>query len=66
MQQASEPVRLVCIQKTKVSEEAIASLREGKLGDQKEAKCYVNCVLEMMQTVRKILEKSFTTLAHEF
>lgn len=53
MQQASEPVRMVCIQKTKVSEEMLASLRAGKLEDQKQLKCYVNCVLEMMQTVSK-------------
>jgi hypothetical protein len=55
MQQAAEPVRLVCIQKSKVSEEALANIRAGRLEDQKELKCYVNCVLEMMQMVRKIL-----------
>lgn len=55
MQQAAEPIRLVCIQKSKVSEETLANMRAGKLEDQKELKCYVNCVLEMMQTVRKIL-----------
>lgn len=55
MQQAAEPVRMVCIQKTKVSEDVLANMREGKLEDQKELKCYVNCVLEMMQTVRKRL-----------
>lgn len=51
MQQAAEPVRMVCIQKTKVSEETLANMRAGKLEDQKELKCYVNCVLEMMQFV---------------
>lgn len=51
MQQATEPVRLVCIQKTKVSEETLANMKAGKLEDQKELKCYVNCVLEMMQFV---------------
>jgi PBP/GOBP family len=55
MQQATEPIRLVCMQKSKVSEDALATLRAGKLEDQKELKCYVNCVLEMMQTVRKRL-----------
>lgn len=50
MQQAAEPVKLVCIPKTKVSEVDIANLKVGKLGDQKELKCYINCVLEMMQT----------------
>lgn len=51
MQQATEPVRLVCIQKSKVSESALDSMRGGKLQDVKELKCYVNCVLEMMQMV---------------
>jgi hypothetical protein len=55
MQQAAEPIRLVCIQKSKVSEDALASMRAGKLEDQKELKCYVNCVLEMMQTVSESL-----------
>lgn len=54
MQQASEPIRMVCIQKTKVSEELLANLRAGKLDDQKELKCYVNCVIEMMQMVRMV------------
>lgn len=65
MQQASEPIRMVCIQKTKVSEELLANLRAGKLDDQKELKCYVNCVIEMMQMVRmKRTCESFTTPAH--
>lgn len=55
MQQAAEPVRMMCIQKTKVSEDVLANMKAGKLEDQKELKCYVNCVLEMMQTVRKRL-----------
>jgi hypothetical protein len=55
MQQAAEPIKLVCIPKSKVSEDALANLKAGKLLDQKELKCYVNCVLEMMQTVRKEL-----------
>lgn len=53
MQQASEPIRMVCIQKSKVSEDVLLNMRAGKLDDQKELKCYVNCVLEMMQVVRK-------------
>lgn len=55
MQQAAEPISMVCTQKTKVSEDNLANLRAGKMVDQKELKCYVNCVLEMMQTVRKRL-----------
>jgi hypothetical protein len=51
MQQATEPVRLVCMQKSKVSEASLANLRAGVLDEEKEFKCYVNCVLEMMQMV---------------
>lgn len=53
MQQAAEPVKMVCIQKSKVSEELLENLRVGKLDDQKELKCYINCVMEMMQTVSR-------------
>lgn len=53
MQQATEPVRIVCIQKSKVSQEALESMRAGKLGDGKELKCYISCVLEMMNMVCK-------------
>lgn len=52
MKQSTEPIRMVCMQKTKVSEESLTSLREGKPDDQRELKCYVNCVFEMMQMVR--------------
>lgn len=51
MQQATEPVRIVCIQKSKVNGADLESLRGGNLHDVKELKCYVNCVLEMMQMV---------------
>lgn len=53
MQQATEPVRIVCIQKSKVSQEALERLRAGNLSDEKELKCYVSCVLEMMNMVCK-------------
>ncbi|KAL7025154.1 hypothetical protein ACKWTF_013368 [Chironomus riparius] len=53
MQQATEPVRLVCVQKSKVSQEALQTMRDGKLGEEKELKCYISCVLEMMNMVKK-------------
>lgn len=55
MQQATEPVRIVCIQKSKVSEASLESLRAGKVDDVKELKCYVNCVMEMMQMVSIVI-----------
>lgn len=44
----------VCIQKSKVSETSLENMRLKKLDDSKELKCYVNCVLEMMQLVSAI------------
>jgi hypothetical protein len=54
MQQATEPVRLVCAQKSKVSEESLARMRSGALDEAKEFKCYVNCVFDMMQMVSRV------------
>ena len=51
MQQATEPVRIVCIQKSKVSQDALERMRNGNLGNEKELKCYISCVLEMMNMV---------------
>lgn len=51
MEQAAAPVRMACIGKTKVSEDLLAAMKEGKFEDSIELKCYINCVLEMMQTV---------------
>ena len=51
MEQAAAPVRMACIGKTKVSEDLLAAMRKGTFDDSKELKCYINCVMEMMQTV---------------
>ncbi|CRK94609.1 CLUMA_CG008109, isoform A [Clunio marinus] len=53
MKQATEPIRKVCITKTKVGEDALSDLRSGVVQDKKELKCYVNCVLEMIQIIKK-------------
>jgi len=55
MNQASEPVRMVCIGKTKVTDEALANMHAGKLEEDGKLKCYVYCVMEMMQMVRTFL-----------
>lgn len=49
--------QLVCIQKSKVSEASLENMRLRKLDESKELKCYVNCVLEMMQLVSASLFK---------
>jgi hypothetical protein len=51
MKQATEPVRMICIDKSKVSEASLLNMRAGKLDENREFKCYVNCVMEMLQLV---------------
>lgn len=46
-------MRDVCFPKfPKVTKEIADGIRAGNLPNDKDAKCYVNCILEMMQTVR--------------
>lgn len=51
MEQATGPVKMICVQKFKIDESVAADVRVGKIPDTKEAKCYINCILEMMQMV---------------
>lgn len=51
MKQMAEPLKLVCIPKSKISEEALTKLSERVMVDEKELKCYINCLFEMMQVV---------------
>ncbi|XP_055633888.1 uncharacterized protein LOC129774206 [Toxorhynchites rutilus septentrionalis] len=53
MTKASEMMRTVCVGKTKPPVELIDGLGRGEFPDYKELKCYANCVLEMMQAIRK-------------
>uniref|UniRef100_A0A1Q3FQN6 Putative odorant-binding protein 56a n=1 Tax=Culex tarsalis TaxID=7177 RepID=A0A1Q3FQN6_CULTA len=53
MMKTGEMIRNVCIGKVKANEELVNQLRESKFPDAKEVKCYVNCVLEMMQAMKK-------------
>uniref|UniRef100_A0A182P8R7 Uncharacterized protein n=1 Tax=Anopheles epiroticus TaxID=199890 RepID=A0A182P8R7_9DIPT len=53
MMKSGEMIRSVCLGKAKVSEELVNGLRDSKFVDVKELKCYVNCVMEMMQTMKK-------------
>ncbi|XP_055628925.1 general odorant-binding protein 72-like [Toxorhynchites rutilus septentrionalis] len=53
MMKTGEMLRSVCMGKTKVSLELVEGLRESKFPDVKELKCYVNCVLEMSQMIKK-------------
>ncbi|XP_058448781.1 uncharacterized protein LOC131428755 [Malaya genurostris] len=53
MAKAGEMMRNVCIGKFKATVEQIEALGRGEFIDSKEVKCYANCVLEMMQAMRK-------------
>ncbi|XP_053691080.1 general odorant-binding protein 72-like [Sabethes cyaneus] len=53
MAKASEMMRNVCIGKFKPPLEQVEGLGRGEFADSKEIKCYANCVLEMMQAIRK-------------
>ncbi|XP_073832255.1 odorant-binding protein 19a [Musca autumnalis] len=47
-------MRDVCLPKfPKVTKEIADGIRGGNLPNDKDAKCYVNCILEMMQTMKK-------------
>lgn len=51
MQKTGEMIRNVCIGKLKVGEDLVNMLGNKQFPDNKELKCYVNCIFEMMQVV---------------
>lgn len=54
-------MRDVCLPKfPKITKEIADGIRAGNLPNEKDAKCYVNCILEMMQTVSALNQKQFT------
>lgn len=58
MAKASEMMRGVCIGKTKAPMDLVDGLGRGEFAENKDLKCYANCVLEMMQAVsREILDQ---------
>lgn len=51
---AGKLMRDVCQPKfPKITPDIADSIQKGNLPDDKEAKCYINCVMEMMQTVSR-------------
>ncbi|XP_034477906.1 general odorant-binding protein 19a [Drosophila innubila] len=51
---AGKLMRDVCLPKfSKVSVEVADSIHNGNIPDDKDSKCYINCILEMMQTIKK-------------
>ncbi|EDV95407.1 GH17928 [Drosophila grimshawi] len=51
---AGKLMRDVCLPKfPKVSVAIADDIHEGRLPNDKDAKCYMNCVMEMMQTIKK-------------
>ncbi|XP_050071522.1 general odorant-binding protein 72-like [Anopheles maculipalpis] len=53
MAKTSAMMRTVCMGKNKANEDLIDGLGRGEFVDIKELKCYANCVLEMMQAMKK-------------
>ncbi|XP_050089247.1 general odorant-binding protein 72-like isoform X2 [Anopheles aquasalis] len=53
MAKTSAMMRSVCIGKHKASVDLVDGLGGGQFVDVKELKCYANCVLEMMQAMKK-------------
>ncbi|XP_067637841.1 general odorant-binding protein 19a isoform X3 [Eurosta solidaginis] len=62
MMAAGKLMRDVCLPKfPKISAETADGIRSGNIPDQKDVKCYITCILEMMQTMKKgkfLLESS--------
>ncbi|GAB0089731.1 General odorant-binding protein 72 [Sergentomyia squamirostris] len=53
MKKTHQLVRQSCQPKTKATTEQIDSVNRGVFPDEKSIKCYVNCVLEMGQTMKR-------------
>lgn len=54
MAESAAMMRQACQPKTKASDTDIDNIRENKIfAENKEIKCFVNCVLEMMQVMKK-------------
>ncbi|XP_055903463.1 general odorant-binding protein 19a [Eupeodes corollae] len=54
MMSAGKLMRDVCLPKfSKVSPEVADNIGKGIMPDEKDVKCYINCILEMMQTIKK-------------
>lgn len=51
---AGKLMRDVCLPKfPKITTEIADGIQKGILPDDKDAKCYINCIMEMMQTVSR-------------
>ncbi|XP_059620945.1 general odorant-binding protein 72-like [Phlebotomus argentipes] len=53
MEKAGDLVRTICQPKFKMSDEKAQNFRKGILSDDKDSKCYVNCIFENMQAIKR-------------
>ncbi|XP_055696847.1 general odorant-binding protein 72-like [Phlebotomus papatasi] len=68
MKRAEQLVRRTCQPKTKATDEAIKAINERNFPEEKSIKCYLNCVLEMGQTIKrgKVTYKQALTQINQF
>lgn len=53
MQKAGELVRSICQPKFKMSDDQANQFGQGNFPEDKNSKCYVNCILENMQSMKR-------------
>lgn len=53
MLKAGKLMRDVCQPKFKLSDDVADAIKEGKIPNDQNGKCYINCIMEMMQVMKK-------------
>lgn len=53
LEKTGEMVRSICQPKFKISDEEALNYRKGIFGQTKDSKCYVNCIFENMQSMKR-------------
>ncbi|CAD7087116.1 unnamed protein product [Hermetia illucens] len=53
MKKSAQMLRDVCQPKFKISDEVANGIKDGIVPDEQNVKCYINCVLEMMNSIKK-------------